>query len=167
MTQRMKKILALMIPVLLLSCNKDPNSTGNTVSDLSGTYTLEYLGPDSRAVESNLSDRCGGSYTVKISGKGKKYPEYEIFSGNSAPLCKTRFSQEIIIENRQGNDTIACYSLSDLAAYDAQIHTSADSLLIADPKTRNRSLFGHKDHLLIQTDRNRIDSTALFFKLTR
>lgn len=167
MPKRMKKILALLVPALMLSCNKEKDSAGYSVSDLSGAYTLEYLGPDSRATESNLSAYCGGSYTLKTAEKGKEYPEYEVFSGNSAPLFKTRFVQKIVIENRQGNDTVACYSFTDIAQYDARIHTQADSLLIADPKTRNRSLFGHKDYLLIQTDRNRIDSTVLYFKLVR
>ncbi len=160
-------LLFIFSSLLLLSCKPEKEKHAPAAGDLSGTYRLDYVGPDSRAIEGNLTEYCGGTYTVQILEKTGTYPEYEIFSGNSARLFRTSYTSVLVLDARQGNDTVVCYGIEEKSGYDPRIHSRADSLLIADPAIVNRWLFGHARHLLIQADRDRNDSTILFFKLSR
>lgn len=141
-------ILALLI--ILISCKPEKESSSSqSLSDLSGSYTLTYVGPDSRAIDSNMQIYCGGKYQVNFKSAGKEAKEYSIYSKDTLFLFHTRFKKYVIVDNFQGTDSIAGYELTDIHEYTQDGYTKADSLMIGDLSVFYRSALFHKDHFLI------------------
>lgn len=152
--------------VLAVSC-KQEKKQAYYISNLSGEYRLDYVGGDSKGLDSNLTNYCGGKYCLYLKEKNETANEYGIYSSDSAFLFDTKFKQIILIENAQGNDSIFCHQLVNTATYDPAIHTEADSLLIGDKKVKNRTVFFHADHFLIQTDTGKNNASIRYYKFER
>lgn len=144
-------VSALSMLTLAVSCKpeQEDDQQTNSITDLSGRYTLTYVGPDSRAIDSNRQEYCGGTYRVEFKEQGKRADEYRIYSQDSLHLFDTYFKDYIIIDNAQGTDTIAGYELINPSTYKDGVYGKADSLMIGDASIRYRSALFHNKYFLI------------------
>ncbi len=173
-------LLAVMSIFFCIACKPShEGQSGLQVSDLSGEYVLNYVGKRSDAQDSNQDGFCGGRYHLVKTGQGQ-YPSYSLFSSDHADaeaLLSLQFQNNprnpVIIESDGSFDTILGYKAVNLAKYDPEVHSLADSLFLCDnPKwivtardslgnptdsvyasIQNRTVMAHKDYLLLQTDR--------------
>lgn len=162
-------IAAMATLIVTASCQqeKDGDQEKYSISDLSGTYKLTYVGPDSKAVDSNLQEYCGETYHVIFRTQGKTAREYSIYSKDTLHLFNTNFKDYVIINNAQGIDTIAGYELVNPSTYRADAYGKADSLLIGDASIRYRSALFHPGYFLIHIAGKDYNNQKLYFRFER
>lgn len=155
----MRLILSFLIPVFILaSCEKEKENIELPLHDLSGFYTLVYVGSQSDGRDSNQTQYCGGRYRLGILSDPipGRYASYALASDEALSdslLLTFQYHAPILLDDEDGGDTILCYRGSRRTRYDAAVHTLADSMLIGIDLTMNWTLFAHRDYLLLQTDR--------------
>ena len=154
----MRLILSVLIPLFLLaSCEKEKENIQLPLNDLSGEYTLVYVGSQSDGRDSNLTRYCGGKYELCVASQvlPGQYSPYGLVSCSAKAdslLLDFQYQRPIVLDE-EGLDTVLCYRGSRRVQYDPACHALADSLLVGIGNTVNWTLFAHKDHLLLQTDR--------------
>ncbi len=154
----LRSLVFLILPAFVFpACNPEPETEEFTLSDLSGTYKLTYVGPRSDARDSNLVEYCGDTYLLVATGTtSAPYPGYDLFntlSQNEGRLFALRYNSPIVVSEGNYSDTVLCYQGNSVARYDPEVHTLTDSLLIGIEGIRNRTVFAHPDYFLLQTDR--------------